>query len=147
MCRMKYVILAAGLLFSSLALANPWVTTKDNVVIQGYDPVAYFVAHDAVKGDSGHALEWDGVTWYFSSQANLQRFQENPEKYAPQYGAHCANGLSDGHVVDGNPKNWRIIDGKLYLFFSAWGRAQWAFNVDEQIILANETWAKFLSQQ
>lgn len=144
---MKYVILAAGLLCANLVLATPWVTTQDNLVMQGYDPVAYFAEDDAVKGDPDHALEWDGVTWRFSSQANLQRFKANPEKYAPQYGAHCANGLSDGHVVNGDPENWRIIDGKLFLFFSAWGRAQWAFGVDKQIIQANETWSTFLTQQ
>lgn len=143
---MKSMILVAGLLCANQAFATPWVTTQNNVVMSGYDPVAYFVESDAVKGNSDHTLEWDGVTWQFSSQANLQRFEANPEKYAPQFGAHCANGLSSGHVVDGDPENWRIIDGKLYLYFSAWGRTQWAFGVDGKIQRANQTWTKFLNQ-
>lgn len=144
---MKVVVFTVGLLFSAVSWAGPWVTDKDNVVMFGYDPVAYFIEHDAVAGSAEHALEWDEAIWWFSSQENLARFEANPEQYAPQFGAHCANGLSDGHVVDGNPENWRIIDGKLYLFYSAWGRAQWAFGVDKQIGLATQTWENHLRQQ
>ena len=144
---MQYLVFLGALLFSGWLQAGPWATGQDKVVMAGYDPVAYFAEAGAVRGNPAHALAWDGATWWFSSQANLERFKASPQSYAPQYGAHCANGLSDGHVVPGNPENWRIIDGKLYLFYSAWGRLQWAVDVEEQIALANDTWSSFLSQQ
>lgn len=144
---MKYAVLTLGLFFSALSWATPWVSNEEHVAMFGYDPVAYFVEQQALRGRREYALQWDGVSWWFSSRVNRQRFQANPHKYAPQYGAHCANGLSDGHVVDANPENWRIIDGKLYLFYSAWGRAQWAFGVERQISQANQTWRAFLDGQ
>ena len=140
------IVALSPMLFSPLAMASPWAVNKENIVMDGYDPVAYFIENKAVKGEARYAQEWDDAIWWFKSEANRERFRAAPQNYAPQFGAHCANGLSDGHVVHGNPENWRIIDGKLYLFFSAWGRAQWMFMVEEQIQEAKATWSSYLSE-
>jgi len=43
-------------------------------------------------------------------------FNNDPEKYAPQFAGSCANGVSRGLKVEANPQMWRIVDGKLYVF-------------------------------
>ena len=114
--------------------------TKQNVAIEGYDTTAYFTAGRPMKGDPKISYRWSGVTWLFASQDAKKMFMQKPDKYIPQFGGYCANGLSDGHKIEGDPKNWRIIDGKLYLYFSQYGREQWSGNVKPLLDMAGETW-------
>ena len=93
---------------------------EKKVAIQGYDPVAYFVQKKAVKGKSTLASTHDGVVYYFSSQVNKDLFLKNPSSYEPQYGGWCAFAMGDyGEKVEINPETFKIIDGKLYLFYNA----------------------------
>lgn len=93
---------------------------EKKVAIQGYDPVAYFVQKKAVKGKSTLASTHDGVVYYFSSQTNKDLFLKNPSSYEPQYGGWCAFAMGDyGEKVEINPETFKIIDGKLYLFYNA----------------------------
>lgn len=88
--------------------------------LQGYDPVAYFKQNDAVKGKVGLAETSEGVIYYFSSQANREAFAKNPEAYEPQYGGWCAYAMGDsGEKVEIDPQTFKIIDGKLYLYYNA----------------------------
>ena len=99
-------VLALGvtaLLFSTAArAAEPAINTLKNslfggrtdTAINGYDPVSYFTVGKPTKGQDGLATEWMGAKWKFSSQANLDLFKSNPEKYAPQYGGYCAYGVT-----------------------------------------------------
>ena len=41
--------------------------------------------------------------------------------------------MSLGHKVTANPENWRIIDEKLYFFFSENGRDRWSSNTTQWI--------------
>ena len=113
------------------------VATK--VAIDGYDTVAYFTLKKATRGSKQFTHQWNDKIWYFSSAENRELFAASPERFAPQFNGFCANGLSDGHAVAANPKNWRIIDGKLYLFFSEYGRDQWQGNVKPLIEEARQT--------
>jgi len=92
---------------------------EDNVAIKGYDPVAYFVQGQAVEGSKKYTYTHDGITYHFSSADNRQKFKENPEKYEPQYGGWCAYAMGlDGEKVKINPETFKIVDGKLYLFYN-----------------------------
>ena len=89
--------------------------TWDGVAIKGYDPVAYFNKSQAVKGSETFQHEWLGQLWNFSSAENLALFKADPVKYVPQFGGYC----SDSHnVADINPTAWRIVNARLYLFYS-----------------------------
>ena len=128
------------------AYAEPKVPANVNasgVFIDGYDVVSYFADGKAMRGSDEFQYEWQGMRFYFKTQANLAMFVSEPSRYIPQFNGHCANGLSDGHLVRANPEIFRIIDGKLYLFFSWWGKAQWKFDQQEQIELANKFWLEF----
>lgn len=92
---------------------------KNGLAIEGYDPVAYFKQNKAVKGSSGLAVVHQGVTYYFSSAENKEEFKKNPSKYEPQYGGWCAYAMGkDGSKVDVDPETFKIVDGKLFLFYN-----------------------------
>lgn len=124
----------------SLLLSSSQITfAADSIAIDGYDTVAYFTLEKATRGTGELTYQWNGKTWQFSSLKHKELFAANPEKYAPQFNGLCANGLSDGHAIDANPENWRIIDGKLYLYFSDYGRDQWSGNVKSLLQEADKT--------
>lgn len=94
---------------------------ENKVGIQGYDPVGYFNQGKAVKGKKEISVSYQGVTYNFSSAENKNTFLKNPSKYEPQYGGWCAYAMgSAGEKVEINPETFKIVDGKLYLFYNAY---------------------------
>lgn len=73
------------------------IFSKHEGAINGYDAVTYFKESKPVKGKKEYTHQWNGTTWYFASQQNLNDFKKQPEKYAPQYGGYCAYGMSNGY--------------------------------------------------
>lgn len=93
---------------------------EKNVAVQGYDVVSYFKQNKAVKGKKALALNYEGVVYYFSTEANKETFKKNPASYEPQYGGWCAFAMGDSNSkVDIDPETFKIVDGKLYLFYNA----------------------------
>ncbi|MCS3796891.1 YHS domain-containing (seleno)protein [Niastella sp. OAS944] len=89
------------------------------LAIEGYDPVAYFKQHEAVKGRKEWAVSHQDVLYYFSSVANKEEFKKNPSLYEPQYGGWCAYAMgSKGEKVSVDPKTFKVTNGKLYLFYN-----------------------------
>ncbi|MGK0386207.1 MAG: hypothetical protein ACI849_000816, partial [Patiriisocius sp.] len=89
----------------------------------------------------------DDVKYKFSSQKNLNLFNENPTKYIPQYGGYCAYAVGKkGKKVDIDPDTFEIRDGKLYLFYNSWGTntlVSWlAESPDELKLKADRHWEK-----
>ena len=112
---LAFLALLAGTVLASRAAAEP------KVAMQGYDPVAYFTVGAPTKGQAAHSYDWDGERYLFSTADNRERFAKQPARYAPQFPGHCAAALTRGEVVTPDPRNWIIIDGKLYLFGKAIG--------------------------
>jgi YHS domain-containing protein len=110
----------------------------------GYDVVAYFTMGKPVKGSPDFATEWKGATWQFSSAENLEKFKANPAAFAPQYGGYCAYGVAKGSLVKGEPEQWKIVDGKLYLNYSAGVQKTWAKDVAGNIGKADGNWPDLL---
>lgn len=92
---------------------------ENKVAIQGYDPVAYFKQGKAVKGRKELASSYQGVTYYFANETDKAAFAKNPAGYEPQYGGWCAFAMGDhGEKVEIDPETFKIVDGKLYLFYN-----------------------------
>jgi len=121
------ILIIALALFSGKALANEPIETGlfNNKAIYGYDTVAYFTMNKAVKGDDKYQLSWRGAQWYFSSAEHKALFEADPEKYAPQYGGHCAYAMADGDFVSVDEEAFTILEGKLYLNYSKRYRKRW----------------------
>lgn len=118
--------------WSAHAAQPPINTLKDSffggrtdTAINGYDSVAYFTVGKPVKGLDTFTWDWNGAKWKFASQANLDLFKAQPEKYAPQYGGYCAYGVTQGYLVKVAPDQFTVRDGKLYLNFDAEVQAKW----------------------
>lgn len=95
--------------------------TKKGFVAEGFDVVSFF-NNKAQEGDKQFIAEYDGVKFKFISEENLNTFNTNPEKYIPQYGGYCAYAIAvKSKKVGIDPKTFEIRDGKLYLFYNAWG--------------------------
>ncbi len=95
-------------------------------VIFGYDTVAYFTMGKPVKGSKDISVEWLGGKWLFANEKHRKLFLADQGKYIPQYGGYCSVGTIFGSHSNADPKAWRIVDGKLYLFadkttLKAWG--------------------------
>jgi YHS domain-containing protein len=85
------------------------------VIIEGYDPVAYFTESKPVKGTEQFKAMHDGATYWFASAANADLFKKGPKKYAPQYGAFCGYAVSIGKLRPVDPTIYQIEDGRLIL--------------------------------
>ena len=91
---------------------------ENGLAIQGYDPVAYFTQKKAIRGNSQNQVAMEGVNYYFSSSANKDLFLKNPKSYEPQYGGWCAYAMgATNNKVEIDPETFKIINGKLYLYF------------------------------
>ncbi|MBI3720796.1 MAG: YHS domain-containing protein [Sphingobacteriales bacterium] len=115
------LILLAGVnAFSQEALRKKeFNLSKNGLAINGYDPVAYFKQNKAIEGSSNFATVYQGATYYFSSAENKEEFKKNPAKYEPQYGGWCAYAMGkNGEKVAIDPETFKIIDGKLFLFYN-----------------------------
>ncbi|NIM28619.1 MAG: hypothetical protein GTO67_04895 [Gammaproteobacteria bacterium] len=128
-------------LFGAGAFAKSTVNTDwDGLAIGGYDPVAYFTMDRAVKGTGEFSYEYLGSEWHFANAEHLQMFKEDPLRYIPQYGGYCASAVPHGggnSMI--NPRVWRMVDGKLYLFYSERQRIGWSSDTPE-VVAADAAW-------
>lgn len=128
-------------------------TDKDSIGIQGYDLVAYHQEEMAVKGSATYQTSHDGITYQFASAENKDVFEKSPEQYLPAYGGYCAYGLGMEATTGGykpgkfpiNPRSFKLIDGKLYLFYDAPNfnaLEYWEVNEKELKRRADQNWLK-----
>jgi YHS domain-containing protein len=124
---------------------------ENKVAIQGYDPVSYFKQNKAVKGKKEIAASYDGVMYQFSSVTNKEIFSKNPPAFEPQYGGWCAYAMgSAGEKVEINPETFKIIDGKLYLFYNAFfNNTLKSWNKEEATLKAkaDANWKKIINKK
>lgn len=115
-----------------------------NVGASGYDVVSYFTEGMPVKGSKKFSADHMGAKWYFSSEAHLAQFTEDPDKYAPQYGGYCAWAVSNGDTASSDPLQWSIVNDKLYLNYDADIQARWQADRDNHIARADQNWPSVL---
>ena len=121
-----------------------------HIAIQGYDPVAYFIQRKAVKGKASFAVLHEGVTYHFSSPQNKTVFLAQPSKFEPQYGGWCAYAMgATGEKVTVNPETFKIVNGKLFLFYNKlFTNTLKTWNKDEKSlnIKADANWRTLLNR-
>jgi len=143
---MKGLILLFTIAFSSLTAQNIDYNLKKGFVVNGYDVVSYF-NYNPTEGNNKYKATFEGVNYKFSSEKNLNEFNKNQKKYIPQYGGYCAYAIAvKSEKVSINPETFLIKDGKLYLFYNAWGTNTlnlWKQNNEEQLQETGDTnWEK-----
>lgn len=114
------------------------------IALSGYDPVCYFSRNKAVKGSHDQMLTVEGVSYYFSSAGDKEEFRKNPSKYEPQYGGWCAYAMGkDGDKVEVDPETFKILNGKLFLFYNKFfNNTLTSWNKDEANLMkqADKNW-------
>jgi YHS domain-containing protein len=120
---------------------------EKQVAIEGYDPVSYF-DNKPMEGKSEIKFRYKGASYLFSNLQNLTKFKSNPEKYEPSYGGWCAYAMGEtGEKVKIDPETFKIIDGKLYLFYNFWGNntlTEWNKNEKPLKTKADQNWKKIV---
>lgn len=91
---------------------------EDRLAIEGYDPVSYFDGQPK-KGDKAITTEYEGIVYRFTSEANRDRFLAEPNHFKPAYGGWCATAMASGEKVAINPTNYKLVNGRLMLFYKS----------------------------
>ncbi len=115
--------------------------------INGYDTVAYFTKGKALPGNQQYLSQWNGFIWYFSNKEHKDLFDNNPEKYAPQYNGYCAWAMAESRKAETDPEVWKIVNGKLYLNCSEAAFESWSKDIPGNIKNADKNWLKFTTHK
>jgi YHS domain-containing protein len=114
----------------------------NNVILKGYDPVAYFHQGKAVMGNPSITSTYNGATYLFASRADKAEFDKRPAKFEPQYGGYCAYSMSKGERHDIDPKAFHIYKGKLYVCETPEQMKKFSAHIDEDTSKADQNWLK-----
>lgn len=117
-----------------------WSDYVTGMAVGGYDPLSYFLAAKAEAGDERFQYLWHGVTWQFTSEANLLAFKRTPSVYAPRYAGYDPYAISNGILSQGLPSIWLIEGGKLYLFHNQVNKYLWSENRKKLNQKIEENW-------
>jgi len=124
-----------------------WTLKGAPLAMHGFDPVAYFTMNEAMLGDAQFSTEYNEGTYRFVSEANKQMFLKNPSHYVPQYGGYCAYGTAKGKKFDGDPRLFKVVDGKLYFNLNPDVYKKWLQDPPGYIKQANDNWRKIHDKQ
>jgi YHS domain-containing protein len=116
---MKQGLLLAALMLAGSLPAAVAPNLDHGLALQGYDPVAYVDEGKALTGSAQITLQADGATYRFATAAHCAAFKKAPAKYEPAYGGWCAYAMSRGELVEVDPTNFKVVDGRLMLFFKS----------------------------
>jgi YHS domain-containing protein len=149
--RTTVTLLLSICLFQTFAQSDAWrqkhFNVKKSVAIEGYDPVSYFDGNP-VEGKPEIKTTHKGVVYQFATQANLKKFKTTPEQYEPAYGGWCAFAMGEsGEKVKVDPETFKILNGKLYLFYNFWGNntlSDWNKEESKLKESGDRNWKKFI---
>lgn len=121
---------------------------QDNIALEGYDVVSYF-SNKPIKGNKKYSVTSQGIIYWFISETTRDIFAANQEKYKPQFGGWCAYAMGEkGEKVNVDPETFKILDGKLYLFYNAYfNNTLKSWNKDEKNLKnkADLNWRKIFN--
>ena len=148
----KAIVIVASLLFMVIFL-SPLSAQKyeskyfnnlnnDGVIIDGYDPVAFFTDNKPVKGDAQFQYTYEDAKYYFASQEHLDLFKANPEKYKVQFGGWCAYAVSLGRVAPIDVNTFSIVNDRLLIQHNQRAVDGWNKDVQGNLAKADKYWPK-----
>jgi YHS domain-containing protein len=124
---------------------------ENNIAIQGYDPVVYIKSNKALEGKKELTASYKGINYRFSSKENLELFKQSPNTYEPVYGGWCAYAMGNsGEKVEVDPHTFKLIDGKIYLFYNFYFNntlKSWNKMEAELKVKADKSWNKIITKK
>ncbi|MEP3198686.1 MAG: YHS domain-containing (seleno)protein [Lentilitoribacter sp.] len=134
------VALSVALATHALAAGVELNASSTGLALQGYDPVAYFTEGEATPGNWQITSSHNDATYRFANEEHKAAFEADPAAYLPQYGGYCAFGAAMGFKFDGDPHQWKIVDGELFLNISKDIQERWLTDVPGFIKTADANW-------
>jgi YHS domain-containing protein len=111
------------------------------LMLAGADLVAYFTQNRYQPGSAQFKSVYQDVAFRFASAEHKALFDADPQRYLPQYGGYCANGIVYGIPWGGDADTWRIVDGKLYIFGGLGSKQAFELDIPGNVKLADAYWA------
>jgi YHS domain-containing protein len=111
-----------------------------HLMLFGHDVVSYFTEGTHKPGSPAIKSVYKDVTFRFSTPEHKAMFDRSPEKYLPQFGGYCANGIAYAIPWGGDADTWRMIDGKLYIFGGHGSLDAFMLDPSRNMALANKYW-------
>jgi len=111
-----------------------------HLMLFGHDVVSYFTEKTHKPGSPAIKTVYKDVTFRFSKPEHKAMFDQAPEKYIPQFGGYCTNGIVYGIPWGGDADVWEMIDGKLYIFGGKGSHDAFKLDVSRNMALANKYW-------
>ncbi|MEM7048449.1 MAG: YHS domain-containing (seleno)protein [Acidobacteriota bacterium] len=141
------LMLGAGVASAGVATSasNGLTSAGAPLAIHGFDAVAYHQEGESRRGLAKHQTKWQGAVYRFTSKANLETFESDPQRYAPAFGGFCAYGVSVGKKFDGDPEVFKIVDGRLYFNLNPEIQATWEKSLERNLRKAEKQWQKIAS--
>jgi hypothetical protein len=111
-----------------------------HLMLFGHDVVSYFTEGTHRIGSPAIKSVYKDVTFRFSKPEHKAMFDRSPEKYIPQFGGYCTNGIVYGVPWGGDADRWKIIGGKLYVFGGQASMDAFMLDVPRNMALAEKYW-------
>ena len=116
-----------------------------HLMLFGHDVVSYFTEGTHKPGLPAIKSVYKEVTFRFSKPEHKAMFDREPEKYIPQYGGYCANGIAYAIPWGGDADTWMVRDGKLYIFGGKGSKDAFMLDVPKNTALADKYWREEVS--
>lgn len=140
----RFAALAALLAVPAAAMAADDVTLvnvdKSGVILDGYDPVAFFTDGKPVMGSAAYQSTYRGAVYHFASADHKALFDATPAKYEPQFGAFCAYAVSVGRTAPIDVNTFSIVNGRLVVQHNARAVGLWNKDVQGNLMKADKYW-------
>jgi len=150
MNKLLYLIapLVTWALLTTSVLAKDLVNVAgaSGIGLDGYDPVAFFIEKRPMNGDPAISGTYKGAKYFFVSKEHKDRFEEDPEKYVPQYGGYCAYGVALGALFPVDINTWQIRNGKLYLNLNPAVLELFNKDFEGQVANADKNWPRLVKK-
>jgi YHS domain-containing protein len=111
-----------------------------HLMLFGHDVVNYFTDRTHKPGSPAIKTVYKDVTFRFATPEHKTMFDQSPEKYIPQFGGYCTNGIVYAIPWGGDADVWEMIDGKLYMFGGHGSHDAFMLDVPRNMALANKYW-------
>ena len=138
-----FLLVLVGITGTAFAQGGGFYDVPSNrLALRGYDPVGYQSQQRPVLGSEENSADVDGITYWFASKVNRDKFVSHPGDYAPQFGGFCATGVHNGAKIEADPQHFAVVDGKLYLFQNAAARERFMRDQQQSAKVARDKWAE-----
>ncbi len=139
-----------GLSLALFAQNNPKTLLDLNskgVILNGYDPVAFFADNKPLVGNPQYQTNYEGAIYYFTNQAHLDSFKTNPDKFKPQFGGYCAYAVSLGRTAPIDVNTFSIVEGRLVLQHNQRAVDGWNKDAPGNLKLADQYWPEVVDNK